>query len=131
MEMEKIMENFHLETDKQNQVEKLIYSEVPNGSSQSKVTPTLQPEVSTKNQIIITADELREVTWLFKQYGMLKPGWLRQRFVINQRRKKALNDVLRESGMEGLWCGKLCKTDDWVAQLHGVWHLVNGRPSCI
>jgi hypothetical protein len=92
---------------------------------------TLLIKVSSKNEIIISADQLREATWLFRQYGLVKPGWLRKQFLINQRRRKLLNDTFREAGMDGLWCGKLSKTDDWVSLLHGVWHEVNGRPPCI
>lgn len=126
-----IMENLPLQTTTQNNIKNLWGIEYTPGYVQQELAQTLQSKVVEKSEVILTHAQLYEVAWLFKQYDIQKPGWLRRHFVINQRRRKQLNDVLREAGLDGNWCGKRCDTNDWSGLLHSVWHLVNENQPCV
>ncbi len=92
--------------------------------------PTLQRKVSSKIEIIITRHQLIEAKWLFEQSGKQKPSWLRQRFYINQRRRKSLNTELMEAQLDCTFCNHYQNTDAWYDLLHLLWHDINGEPAC-
>lgn len=91
---------------------------------------TSQMKVSSKIEITITRNQLSEATWLFKQSGKRKPDWLRQRFYIDQRRRKCLNTELVEAQLDCMFCEHYRNTDDWCDLLHLLWHDINGGSSC-
>jgi hypothetical protein len=68
--------------------------------------------------------------WLFEQYSKQKPGWLRQKFYINQRRRKCLNMELLEARLDGAYCGQCQSLETWDGLLHMLWHDVNGVTPC-
>lgn len=124
------MSNFKEETHPQNQ---------PNGSNHTSYasdhqTPisgsTLQRKASSKIEITISPQQLGAITWLFKQADERKPGWLRQRFYINQRRRKTLNVELIDAQLDRVYCGHPQNPNDWDGLLHQLWHQINGVPSC-
>lgn len=124
------MEKINLETSHQNLT---FYS----GSTNTPLTalkptsePTLQLKVKPKSEIIITRAQLYWATYLFKQYGLAKPHWLRRQFIINQRRRKLLNDVLYEANVGSDFCEQYTSTCDWSHHLHSFWHTVNGVQLC-
>lgn len=92
---------------------------------------TLQRKVTTKTEICLEPRQLHETKWLFRQYELPKPGWLRQRFLLNQRRRKCLNDVLSEAQLDGSFCSDCHNLDDWSGLLHSLWHKVNQEKICI
>lgn len=92
--------------------------------------PTLQRKVSSKIEITITPQQLGAVTWLFKQADEKKPGWLRQKFHINQRRRKTLNIELVDAQLDRAYCGHPQNDLDWDGFLHQLWHQINGVPTC-
>lgn len=96
------------------------------GVSKPKVGGTLYRKDSSKTQMNITRTQLHEASWLFTQYGLAKPGWLRRQFISNQRRRKLLNQVLWEAGLDRYWCGLQCHSGDWSGELHKLWHQLNG-----
>jgi len=87
-------------------------------------------KVSSKIEITITRKQLSEATWLFNQYGKRKPDWLRQKFNIDQRRKKCINIELIEAQLDYIFCDRYQNTDEWYDLLHLLWHDINGVPSC-
>lgn len=91
---------------------------------------TLRRKVSSKIEITITRNQLSEATWLFKQSGKRKPNWLRQKFYIDQRRRKCLNAELMEAQLDCTFCDHYRSTDDWCDLLHLLWHNINGGSSC-
>lgn len=118
----------YLQTSTQNYTNSLRRSKYTLEPVQQELVPTLQRKVSAKSEITLTRTQLREAVCLFRDYGMVKPGWLRTHIVINQRRRKTLNDVLVEAGLAANWCGNpYCVNDDWSGLLHKLWHAVNGR----
>ena len=94
------------------------------------LAPTLYREVTTKKEISITRRQLAEITKLYSDSFSKKPGWLRQKFYIDQRRKKHLNNLLYESGLDNSWCGHCCAMDNWAGMLHSFWHEINGEQLC-
>lgn len=92
--------------------------------------PTSQRKASGKIEITITQKQLLAATWLFKQAGKQKPGWLRQKFHINQRRRKHLNYELWEAQLDKGYCGHVQDHDGFFSPLHELWHQINGVPSC-
>jgi hypothetical protein len=128
--METIMETPYLQTSTQNYTKSSKRTNYPLIAVKQELPSTLYRKVAPKNEIILSRTQLREATWLFTQYDMPKPGWLRTRFVINQRRRKLLNEVLWEASLDNCWCGPHCANNDWSGQLHKLWHLVNSRPLC-
>lgn len=91
---------------------------------------TLQRKASSKIEITITPQQLGAVTWLFKQAYENKPGWLRQKFYINQRRRKTLNVELVDAQLDRAYCGHPQNDLDWDGFLHQLWHQINGVPPC-
>lgn len=91
---------------------------------------TLQRKVSSKIEIKITRKQLIAATWLFKQANKQKPGWLRQKFYINQRRRKTLNVELVDAQLDRVYCGQGQDNDGFFSPLHELWHQINGVPSC-
>ncbi len=126
----KIMENFKEESSTQN---------TQNGSEHTNSAPdyqiaiyetTSQMKVSSKIEITITNKQLGEIKWLFGQYGKRKPDWLRQKFYIDQRRRKSLNTELIEAQLDHVFCDRYHNTEEWYDLLHLLWHNINGEPSC-
>ncbi len=124
------MENFKKESSTQN---------TQNGSEHTNSAPdyqttiyetTSQMKVSSKIEITITSKQLGEIKWLFGQYGMRKPDWLRQKFYIDQRRRKSLNTELIEAQLDHVFCDRYHNTEEWYDLLHLLWHDINGEPSC-
>lgn len=100
-------------------------------STQSAVLdPTSQSKVSPRIEIKLGRKQLYETQWLFTQYGLSKPTWLRGKFLLNQYRRKCLNDNFREAQLDQAFCGKCSNYEDWAGLLHGVWHDINRSPSC-
>lgn len=129
--MEMQMENSYLESSPQNLSFGAKWAMPALKPRTQELAPTLQRTVVAKNEIVLSQDQLREATWLFKQYGMQKPGWLRKRFYINQHRRKQLNHVLREAGLDRAWCQQLCCNDnEWSGQLHRLWHTIQRGAPC-
>jgi hypothetical protein len=81
-------------------------------------------------EINITREQLRQAKWLFEQAGKRKPDWLRQKFNINQRRRKCLNTELFEAQLDDAFCCHYSESNEWHDLLHDIWHLINGEPSC-
>lgn len=92
---------------------------------------TSQMRVSPKVEITITRKQLSTAKWLFEQAGKSKPSWLRQKFLIDQRRRKCLNIELLEAGLDRVFCNHYHNTDEWYDLLHKLWHDINGGSSCI
>lgn len=103
-------------------------------SAQSPQTPikdtTSQMKVSSKIEITITRQQLNLAKWLFEQAGKSKPSWLRQKFLIDQRRRKCLNVELMEAQLDRVFCNRYRNTDEWYDLLHELWHVINGGSSC-
>lgn len=92
--------------------------------------PTSQMKVSSKIKITITRKQLVAAKWLFKQSDKPKPSWLRQKFYINQRRRKCLNAELIEAQLDRVFCDHYQDTEAWYDLLHLLWHQINGMPLC-
>ena len=125
------MGNFKEVTDPQNE---------PNQSGRTNYAPdhqitisdtTLQRKVSSKIEITITRHQLIEAKWLFEQSGKRKPNWLRQKFYLDQRRRKRLNTELVEAQLDCTFCDRYNNTDEWYDLLHLLWHRINGDSSCV
>jgi len=91
---------------------------------------TSQMKVSSKIEITITRQQLNLAKWLFEQAGKQKPSWLRQKFLIDQRRRKCLNVELMEAQLDHVFCNRYRNTDEWYDLLHKLWHDINGSSSC-
>lgn len=89
-----------------------------------------QTKVSSKIEITITRQQLAEMKWLFNQSLKKKPSWLRQKFYIDQRRRKCLNIELMEAQLDRAFCNRYRNTDEWYDLLHLLWHNINGELSC-
>ena len=92
---------------------------------------TSQRKAPSKIEITITRQQLIEAKWLFNQAGKQKPNWLRQKFYINQRRRKCLNTELAEAQLDRAFCNRCHNTNEWYDLLHLLWHAINGSPSCV
>jgi hypothetical protein len=92
--------------------------------------PTLQRKVSSKIEIKISPMQLAATKWLFHQYDQKPPTWLRQKFYINQRRRKTLNVELTDAQLNKVYCGHPQNDLDWDGLLHQLWHQINGVPPC-
>ena len=126
----KIMENFKKESSTQN---------TQNGSEHTNSAPNYQTtiykttslmKVSSKIEITITSKQLGEIKWLINQACKQKPNWLRQKFYIDQRRRKFLNSELIEAQLDRVYCDRYNNTDEWYDLLHLLWHDINGEPLC-
>lgn len=93
-----------------------------------RITSTLQGESQPRIEISQSRRQLKEVRWLFDQYGEAKPGWVRMRFITNRRRTKLLNDILANAGLDEAWCLWVADDEEWSTLLHEFWHqLVRAR----
>ena len=125
------MDKLHLETQHKNSQKnkKGMQHQV---DTQTKILgATLFRKVQIQNEINITSITLRETKWLFEQYGHTKPGWLRRKFTVNQRRRKMLNDIMREAQLDKVYCSKCSCADDWAGTLHILWHQLNEVEKCL
>ncbi len=101
-------------------------------STQTQVlSTTSQRNVSPKIEITLGRKQFNETRWLFNQYGQKTPSWLRCKFLLNQYRRKCLNDNLREAQLDKAFCGHCHDKSDWSGLLHTLWHDINGGSSCI
>jgi len=91
---------------------------------------TSQMKVSSKIEITITPEQLSAAKWLFHQYELKPPTWLRQKFYINQRRRKTLNVELTDAQLDRAYCSHRQNPYDWDGHLHQLWHQINGVSSC-
>lgn len=91
---------------------------------------TLQRKVSSKIAITITRQQLNAAKWLFEQAGKRKPDWVRQKFYVNQYRRKTLNVELKEAQLDKVYCGHQQNPEEWDGLLHTLWHQINGVPLC-
>lgn len=91
---------------------------------------TLQRKVPSKIEITISPMQLVAAKWLFHQYDQKPPTWLRQKFYINQRRRKTLNVELVDAQLDRAYCGKPQNDLDWDGLLHELWHQINGVSPC-
>jgi hypothetical protein len=101
-------------------------------STQTRIlSTTSQRKVSPKIEIKLGRKQFYETRWLFNQYGLKTPSWLRGKFLLNQYRRKCLNDNLREAQLDKAFCGHCQDKNDWSGLLHSLWHDINGGSSCI
>ena len=91
---------------------------------------TSQMRVSSKIEINITRQQLNKAKWLFEQAGKRKPDWLRQKFLIDQYRRKCLNTELAEAQLDKAYCGHHQNPEEWDGLLHTLWHQINGVSLC-
>ena len=124
------MKNYHLTAYSQNSDHGSKRPEVHVGHEKPKTVPGQQRRVSSKNQIKLSTQQHNELTELLKGYSIQRPAWLYRRFAIKQRRRKLLNDVLREAGCGLDACNSFAPSDDWAYALHVVSHLINNEPLC-
>jgi hypothetical protein len=125
------MENFKEVTDPQNETNQSGRTKYVLDTQTQDLDTTLQRKVSSKIEITITNQQLNETKWLFEQSGKRKPSWLRQKFYINQRRRKCLNTELVEAQLDCVFCERYRKTDEWYDLLHLLWHDINGGSPCV
>ena len=122
--------NIKVESHSQNNNNPAEYTDYADGSKKTALGTTSQRKVPPKNEISITCTQRKWVAYLYEQYGLKTPGWLRQKLRLNQRRVKNLNDVFWEATVDGDYCGRCNDTDDWSYHMHHVWHLANGVELC-
>ncbi len=101
------------------------------GTQKQVSSTTSQRKVSPKIEITLGRQQFKETRWLFNQYGLKTPSWLRGKFLLNQYRRKCLNDNLREAQLDKVFCGHCHDKNDWSGMLHSLWHDINGGSSCI
>jgi len=123
--MIKTTTNCHLESNDSNRYESKVRNNAAVNGLNAKAALTSQGNVKPKRQIIITKSQRYWAAYLFRQYGLPVPGWLRTSFKINQRRRKLLNDLLKEANLGKGYCGQCRQSDDWDYHLHSLWHRVN------
>ncbi len=124
------MKNSHLKTTTLNHINA---PKQPTGRLDTQrhiLSSGLQIKDRQKIEILLSASQLKELSWLLKSYDTPKPGWLRRRFRINQRRRKLLNDALVESGCDSFMCGTITDVTDWSYGLHTIWHTINEKQLC-
>lgn len=124
------MQDFKEESRNQNKQNGLEYTKSASGHQTPIEDTTSQMKVSSKIEITITRKQLAAVTWLFRQYDLKKPSWLRQKFYINQHRRKCLNVELVDAQLDRAYCGHPQNDLDWDGLLHQLWHQINGVPPC-
>lgn len=125
------MKNFKEESRKQNKDDGAEHINSAPDPQTPISNPTLQRKVSSKIEVTITRQQLSVAKWLFEQSGKQKPSWLRQKFYIDQRRRKCLNVELMEAQLDRVFCNRYRNTDEWYDLLHLLWHDINGGSSCI
>lgn len=126
-----IMGNFKEVTDPQNQQNQSGRTNYALDTQTQDLHTTLQRKVSSKIEINITRHQLIEAKWLFEQSGKRKPDWLRQKFYLDQRRRKCLNNELVEAQLDCVFCERYGDTNEWYDLLHLLWHDINGGSSCV
>jgi hypothetical protein len=124
------MENIKVESSTKNTRKSATHINYAVGTQTPVSGSTLQVKASSKVEINITRQQLSEAKWLFNQFCKSKPGWLRQKFYINQRRRKCLNSELTEAQLDRVFCTSYQNTDEWYDLLHLLWHEINGELLC-
>jgi hypothetical protein len=124
------MENSHLKSKQQNPREVSGCPAMPDTQEKSKTGSTLQRKVYAKREVLLDREEFKVLAMVFDDYGIKKPGWLRQQFFVNQRRRKQLSDILADVGCDGYACNTRGVSDGWARSLHVVWHSINERLLC-
>lgn len=124
------MQNLKEESPDQNLWKSAEHTNYAHETPTSISVPTSQSKVKTKI-VIKLCSRFESTRWLYKQYGLKSPSWLRRTFILNQFRRKSINDNLLEAQLDNAFCGKYAATDEWYDQLHSVWHDINMRSSCI
>lgn len=124
-------EKIQLKSSSKNQAKLAICTEQRLERVSPKVSPTLQGKVSSKNKVTLTRTQYYWTSYLFKNYELKKPGWLRTQFKLNQRRLKQLNKLLWEAAVDKDYCGCCKDISDWSYHLHAVWHLINRVEQCV
>jgi 6-phosphogluconate dehydrogenase len=107
------MENFKEVTDPQNETNQSGRTNYALDTQTQDLDTTLQRKVSSKIEITITRHQLR------------------QKFYLDQRRRKCLNSELMEAQLDCTFCDHYRNTDEWHDLLHLLWHNVNGSSSCV
>lgn len=124
------MKNYKEESSTQN---KQNGSEHTNSALKPQATisnTTSQMKASSKIEITISPMQLAATKWLFHQYDLKPPTWLRKKFLIDQRRRKTLNVELVDAQLDRVYCGKPQNDLDWDGLLHELWHQINGVSPC-
>lgn len=124
------MKDFKEESHSQNLIKKVERGKYVPDHQTPIQDQTLQRKVSSKIEITITPQQLGAASWLFFQASVPKPGWLRQKFYINQRRRKILNIELVDAQLDKVYCGHRQDPEDWDGLLHQLWHQINGVSLC-
>jgi len=124
------MENYKVESSTQNAQIGVTHTNYALDTQTSNLGQTLQRKASSKIEITITRQQLIEAKWLFNQSCKSKPSWLRQKFNIDQRRRKCLNTELTEAQLDSAFCDHYQNTEEWHDLLHLLWHEINGEPTC-
>lgn len=123
--------NMTVESPTQNIQKQLKHMNDAHSTQSQVLGPTSQRKVSSKIEITLGHQQFKETRWLFNQYGQKTPSWLRGKFLLNQSRRKCLNDNLREAQLDKVFCGHCHDKDDWSGLLHSLWHDINGGSSCV
>jgi hypothetical protein len=124
------MNDFKKESPTQNKQNSSEHINSAFGHQTTIKDTTSQMKVSSKIEITISPMQLAAAKWLFHQYDLKPPTWLRQKFLIDQRRRKTLNVELVDAQLDRVYCGKPQNDLDWDGLLHELWHQINGVPSC-
>ncbi len=125
------MKDFKKESHDQNKQNGSEHTNSAHGHQTPINDSTSQMRVASKIEITITRQQLSTAKWLFEQAGKQKPSWLRQKFYVNQYRRKCLNVELMEAQLDRVFCNRYRNTDEWYDLLHKLWHDINGGSSCI
>ncbi len=125
------MKNLHQESPSKNNQNGSVGILYAPDTQTPILNPASQREVSPKIEIKLGRKQLNETQWLFTQYGLKKPTWLRGKFLLNQYRRKCLNDNLREAQLDKAYCFKCTCADDWSSLLHSLWHEINKVDKCL
>lgn len=105
------MQNYKEESPNQNPQEDAGHTNYVLDSPASILAPTSQREVKTKIVIKLGSGQFDTTRWLYKQYGLKTPTWLRRTFILNQFRRKSLNDNLLEAQLDKVFCGHYTATE--------------------
>ncbi len=124
------MKNYKEESCGQNPQESTEHINYAPNTQSAILGTTSQCKVKTKIEICLCDEQHSGLRMLFSDYGLPVPTWLRKKFIVNQYRRKCLNDNLREAQLDKAFCGKWGGTNEWWDSLHSVWHDINGRPLC-
>ena len=125
------MKNYTVESPTQTKQKSAECINTALGTQKQILGTTSQRKVAPKTEITLGREQFKEARWLFNQYGLKTPSWLRGKFLLNQYRRKCLNDNLREAQLDKVFCGHCHDKNDWSGMLHSLWHDINGGSSCI